>query len=116
MPDGDQPRLWDEPRRLYADAESFLRDAIRLIMEDRTMFRCGHQMGHDVTKAQAEQLIFYARPTHAHPDRFFAGRWIVYGVDAQNRRIRIVASIQEQDDRERLCIVSAFEEDKPWGS
>lgn len=88
----------DEPRVLYGDAEEFLGIALDLLAQDRVLWDHSHQSGHKVSKAEAEQIVYWSAPKDWQRHDEVEGRWVMWGKNRTNQVIFISASVTLRPD------------------
>ena len=101
----------------FETSAGFLAEAQRLVREMRVHWPAVHQLGHNVSKAESEQVIFWARTANMRPDIKVPDRWLVWGPGWTKTAVRVVAEVVKASDGDNvLRILSAFEEDRTFGS
>lgn len=108
--------LKDLKPKKFPTVEAFLKHAINLIQERRVVWDTARQTGHDVSQAEAEQIVFWAKPADCKEHWTLPGHYLVWGPDRRNRVIRVWAVIGDAADGGEALGLEAFEEYRKFGA
>lgn len=105
----------DNPRAIFESAQDFLGFALELLAQERVLWDHSHQSGHNVSKAEAEQVLYWSRPENLRPHHTAEGRWVTWGLNRKNELVFVAASVTLRADGPYLFL-RAWLEERRFGS